>query len=101
MASLCHESEAVSIVLVSVAGPQHIGEERFSLTSHLPPPGSSLREWRAGAQGEDLEPAAEAEAPDECCLLLAVHGMVSLFPYATDDHGPTVALPYGLRLNQL
>ena len=49
---------------------------------------SSLLYITKGSQDRNLEAAADAEALQGCCLLLAHHGLLSLLSYRTHDHQP-------------
>ena len=37
-------------------------------------------------QGRSLEAGADAEAMEECCLLIASHGLLTLLSYRTQNH---------------
>ena len=66
---------------------KQLGEERvyFSLQFISP----CLREARQGSQDKNLEAGTEAEAKEECDLLVS-HGLLILLSYTIQDHLPLV-----------
>jgi hypothetical protein len=65
---------------------RHCGEENVDFSWQLSGHTASLREVRAGTQGRNLEPNAEAEAMEGCCLLACSSWLVQ--PSSLYNSGP-------------
>lgn len=61
----------------------------FILQFILPNNSPSLRKFRAETQGSNLEAEVDTETREECCLLVAPQGLISLLSYNTQLRGVT------------
>ena len=79
--------DRLTIAVMALHDQKQLGEDRIILPTH---PKSQPKKPTAGTltKGRNLEGGVEAEATKECCLLVSLHGLLSLMSYSGQDYQP-------------